>query len=366
MGDSNGFAGTWREARAKRALDRRMEPWLAKRRHLESLLAIAEAEDNGPSAARSWLGVQYAPGEQEVFSLRGVHLVEASRTSQQSQSGYVELGVSAPFTFKIGTQRGATATLPAAAATVDLGDVTITTKRVIFHGPRHTRVWEFRDLVGVETYPPQPVVYFHDRRKPKTGGLCFAARARAVLIEHLEVAIAVSRGEGRLMAADVRARLRAHDAERPDAPRQSRPAAPPTTIAPSAGLARRLGARVVDAFIYTLLFSVVAIGAAPYGSNGSAASWALLLAGALIVALETAFTYATFGTPGKRWARCAVVDERTGLPPTFGRALVRSTVMAVLCCTIIGALIDAAVALLEDGRSLHDQAAGTAVVHARR
>jgi uncharacterized RDD family membrane protein YckC len=358
------------------------------RRQLAAVLAIAEATQAAPPAYGQRLGLQFAPDEREVLLLPTVELVEASRTVGHSRGGYAEVGITAPVTFKVGTQRGRTSHVDEEATTVDAGRASITTHRVIFQGPKHTRVWKFCDLVGINIDERAPLLYFHHGKRPKTGGLRLVAHDWDKALEHLDVALAFWRGEGDAYVRSLRDRVRGleveclkHDGHRPSAsrraaspvdPREERldnwarqawaflrkPVGGPWVPARAF---RRVIARIIDGLLYSMVMS-----AALFAFSGSASSTdfgSSLSAVGVLVVIEGMFCAASGATPGKRRVGTLVIDVRTGEPPSFLRALLRSGTIAVICLTVVGPVIDAVLALLHpERRALHDRVARTLVV----
>ena len=85
----------------------------------------------------------------------------------------------------------------------------------------------------------------------------------------------------------------------------------------------------------------------------------VLVFSAVMVVYDAAFTARTGVTPGKRIARIKVVRAATGVPPGWGRSVLRAVVLGALTWVVNGI-----VALFGEQlhRGVHDFAVGTLVI----
>lgn len=390
---------------------RQVARWTTERDDLVRRLTVAEAAHAPAAGPRQWLGVQLAAGEHELFSLPDVALVEASQTVERGRTGYAEIGINMPISVKVGGQRIRSESDVDEPTIIDIGNATITNRRVLFAGPKYTRVFDLGELIHVEPAADCPIVYFHARGRDSTTGLRFAPRLLRAVIEHLEIAIAVSRGEGDVLIATLREQLRHHDDGRPavmpappplallarttPTPPSAPPPVPPSSGARSvaaqfleqavmqagrglrtaiasrparsaafvAGLPRRLVARVVDTFVYLFIGAFVTLPFQETTADGMRTAtdvgMVVWLGSVLVLELGLALTV---GSLGKLWLGITIVDAETGKRPPAPRVVIRTIVGAALAVTIIGLVVDWAYAFL-DGcrRSVHDRAGRTLV-----
>ncbi|MBW3601887.1 MAG: RDD family protein [Actinobacteria bacterium] len=413
MGGWKRTRGAWealRRAKAEEATRRQTVRWTTERDDLLRRLTVAEAAQAPAAGPRQWLGVQLAAGEHELFSLPEVALVEASQTVERGRTGYAEIGINMPISVKVGGQRSRSDSDVDEPTIIDIGNATITNRRVLFAGPKYTRVFELGELVHVEPAADCPIVYFHARGRDSTTGLRFAPRLLRAVVEHLEIAIAVSRGEGDVLIATLRQQLRHHDDGRPavmpapplalPAQTTATPPSPPppvplSTGAPSvaaqllkqaamqagrglrtviarrparsaaivAGLPRRLVARVVDTFVYLFIGAFVTVPFQETTADGvrtaTEVGVVVWLGSVLVLELGLALTV---GSLGKLWLGITIVDAETGKRPPASRVVMRTIVGAALALTVIGLVVDWAYAFLDGRRrSVHDRAGRTLV-----
>lgn len=377
---------------ATRGAGRRLAHWEARRSEIVRLLELAapSGHPNGNEPGR-YLGVQLGPDERELLALTGIDLLEAPEPGERTRGQYAEVALNTPVSLRVGARRDTSSARYDEPITVDTGSATITNRRVLFRGPKQTRVWDLQELVGIDEDDEEPIVYFQAGGREKTGGLRSEAADRMRLVETLELAVALSRGDGASYAEALKARLRAHDANRPvpGADKQgessldratetvrrmgawvwrfARDRAPLAAPWQAGGVVPRLLARVVDGFLYALamtfslgIFDLFTLG------NSTDTFMGTLVGAGVVVFLETISVSNGGMTVGKRWTRIRVVDMETGRPPTGSRALLRSAVMAGLVLSVVGMLLDVALAIVDPNRqSVHDRLSRTIVVRAR-
>lgn len=143
-------------------------------------------------------------------------------------------------------------------------------------------------------------------------------------------------------------------------------AAPAARLRQPAPVWARLGAAAIDEVALTLpLIVVLLLGLRATRSPDG--GWDLVSTLGLICWIVAALLYAVIGggegqTLGKRTLGIMVVDERTGGPIGYERALVRSLVLLLMVLPCCLGLLSVLSARSERGRGWHDRVAGSVVV----
>jgi uncharacterized RDD family membrane protein YckC len=407
---------TWRSVEeARLAISKRHETnqWATRRQELVRLLATAESASSLPAGPRQWLGLQLSADEREILSLPNVELVEP-RAVERSSGRYAEIGLNTPLSVKIGAQRGQTSGDLERATVIDRGNATITNRRVLFSGPRQTRAFGLDELVDVRVAIDEPLVYFHRRDREGTTGIRFPVTSRQEVVDHLQIAIALSRGEADALIESLRNELRTHEARRPIEAREKGPGADqyhssPAPAEPSglyreqpdahqgnrlpspdgregarvakdfiregagvlwrllrdasdrrprrasgevAGLARRSTARLVDLLLYVFLGAFVTL---PFQMTTSTGESTVSNAGVVVwigtsIVLEIVFCATTGRSLGKRLLRLSVVDAESGQPPSVRQSALRTVVSALLFVSVLGPFVSWLVAQFDGDR----------------
>lgn len=378
---------SWDEVRAQWAAADRIAELGEERQRVAAVLAIAEAPRAAPTADGRRLGIQFAPDEREVLRLEAVELVEGSRTLGRPPTAHPEVR----WTSEV-----------IEATTVEAGQAWITTHRVIYQGPEHARAWSFYDLQGIDVAKGAPLLYFLHPGRRKTGGLRVPPNRIDEVLDHLEIALAVSRGEGDAFTRSLRHRLQAlddglreHEGEVPGGSPVGRrlggwarqgwqflwkPADGPWL---PAGIGGRVAAHAIDGLLLWAIpmagiVALLVLAGFPPGLDADAdmasrdfastdlarlLSVAGLAATGVFIVVEALFYARSGATPGKRRLGLMVVDVRTGEPPSFTRALMRGGAAIALALRWTALAIDVLFVLLHPQRhALHDRVARTAVV----
>jgi uncharacterized RDD family membrane protein YckC len=141
---------------------------------------------------------------------------------------------------------------------------------------------------------------------------------------------------------------------------------PSGRLRPPAPVWARLAAAAIDEVALTVpLIAVVLLGLRAARSPG--AGWDLVSTLGLICWVVAALLYGVVGggegqTPGKRALKIVVVDEQTGAPIGYERALVRTLVLLLLVLPCCLGLLSIVATRSDRHRGWHDRAAGSVVV----
>ena len=216
--------GTGRSLRRYRrdaaAYRRALEPWQDEADALRAQLAIAQAFSGATAADETSVPLQLAPGERVFSVLERASLVEPRNLPERWAVGYTG------FSFRLargvryrgaldGGKKQPGEELPTA---VDTGMVTITDRRVVFHGSRRTREWAFANLAGYHNDGRVPVTLFNLSNREKVSGLLYD-RAQADDV-HFRLALALSHHEGNVadFVNHIERQLAMHEGTRPEPP----------------------------------------------------------------------------------------------------------------------------------------------------
>ena len=189
----------------------RMVRW----RQVEAQLDLAERTARDWSAGRlagdrSGPPLELAPGERVLVTLPALALVEAFRAPGRRRAEYT--GYSARSTAAL-RQR-----VPVRHAEAQRvrghGPVTVTDRRIVFHGPAECTEWPIEELIRVEHSNRRPVSLLHVAGRQTVLGLLYRVPDAGQVRLILELAVAQHRGDLAGLLAGLAADRRRHELER--------------------------------------------------------------------------------------------------------------------------------------------------------
>ncbi len=128
-------------------------------------------------------------------------------------------GFSVPVTdgirFRIGKSAGTYVQGAEEPTVIDSGDISFTTQRVVFQGGKYTREWLFTKLIGITHDASRPSTTIQVSNREKTSGIVYPGRSPDVVRLHLDVAVAIFKGEGAEVVQELREKLKDLDAAIP-------------------------------------------------------------------------------------------------------------------------------------------------------
>ena len=195
------------------------------RAEMGRMLSVAEGRDH-PAAT-----IVLKPGEECVHAINGAGLFETRRGPGhwQGRSSGISVPVGGGVRIRTGASRGHYVQGSEAPTIIDTGTVTITSRRVVFTGPRYTREWDFGKLVGIEHFQDQPWTAIQVSNRQKTSGFTYKGLRPDFVHAWLDIALAINGGHRDQAAEQLRAQLGVLDPA---------PAAPdPAALAPAAAVA---------------------------------------------------------------------------------------------------------------------------------
>ena len=161
------------------------------------MLGVAEGREHPPAP------IVLKPGEECVHVINGAGLFETRRGPGQWQgrSSGISVPVGAGVRIRTGASRGHYVQGAEAPTIIDTGTVTMTSRRVVFAGPRYTREWDFSKLIGFEHFEKQPWTAIQVSNRQKTSGFTYKGLRLDFVHAWLDLALAISTGQ-RAQAAD--------------------------------------------------------------------------------------------------------------------------------------------------------------------
>ena len=139
------------------------------RKIIEAITAASEGKDSVPNT------LMQKAGEHTLWSATGI-FHETGRTASQYVGG--STGVSVPIgggiRFRVGAMKGQVVPGIELQVDKDQGVVMLTTERLIFTGPNHTREWNFDKLLQLSTTDDESDYFISVSNFKKTSGVRFS------------------------------------------------------------------------------------------------------------------------------------------------------------------------------------------------
>lgn len=197
--------------------------WEQEREHVEDVLYMVEHLDEVYQAATAELGgdLRTKPGEHVLLCIGGASLVEPRRTagSYQGGSAGVSFRVTKGVRFRVGRHRGTFVPGPEQQTIIDQGGRTyITTQRVVFVGPHHSREWLFSKMLSMSHDDSRGATYIQVSNRQKTSGFVYGTSVARPVQDRLTLALAVYDNELQYLVGELRDQLKELDASKPTPP----------------------------------------------------------------------------------------------------------------------------------------------------
>jgi hypothetical protein len=172
-----GFFADFKAKRALKAATKKhnslLEIWqedlACLRKIIEVITAASEGKDSVPNT------LMQKAGEHTLWSATGI-FHETGRTASQYVGG--STGVSVPIgggiRFRVGAMKGQVVPGIELQVDKDQGVVMLTTERLIFTGPIHTREWNFDKLLQLSTTDDESDYFISVSNRQKTSGVRFS------------------------------------------------------------------------------------------------------------------------------------------------------------------------------------------------
>ena len=149
------------------------------------------------------------PGERLVYAIQGGGLFEPRRMPGhwKGRSAGVSVPVVDGIRLRFGKSAGTFVQGDETPTVIDSGDVSVTTKRVVFQGSKDTREWDYSKLIGIMHYADQPRTAIQVSNRQKTSGIAYPGLAPDLVRLRLTVAVAIFNGEANQIAQQLRDEL---------------------------------------------------------------------------------------------------------------------------------------------------------------
>ena len=175
-------------------------------------------------------------GERLFLTVGKASLVEHRRGAGHWASGYSGFSVrlTRGLRWNVGASRGHYVPGPESPTVVDVGEVTITDRRVVFQGAKKSREWAFSKLLGYQHLDEAPISLLHVSNRQNVSGIGYDAATAGMFQLRLAIAVADATGTRDRLVGELQRELEEHWATRPMAPSVQSPtsaAAPPAAAA---------------------------------------------------------------------------------------------------------------------------------------
>lgn len=162
-------------------------------------------------------------GERPVLVLDGVALIEPRRLpgTYQGRSQGMSFRLAKGVYYRVGQSRGTYVQGAEVPTAIDHGRAVLTSQRVVFHGPKQSREWQFTKLLGVDHAGDAPWTALAVSNRQKVSGLLYPEASRALFQSRLDVALAMFQDRVPTLMAELEreyADLLAAEPPRPAAP----------------------------------------------------------------------------------------------------------------------------------------------------
>lgn len=175
------------------------------RAELSRMLAVAQGREHPATS------IVLKGGEECIHVITGAGLFETRRGPGhwEGRSSGISVPVGGGVRIRTGASRGHYVQGAEAPTIIDTGTVTMTSKRVVFTGPRYTREWDFGRLVGVEHFEHQPWTAIQVSNRQKTSGFTYNGLRLDFVHTWLNIAMAINQGERAQVVEQLQSQLAA-------------------------------------------------------------------------------------------------------------------------------------------------------------
>lgn len=175
MGFFAGFKAKRAASAAAKAHSAALANWEDDRAILTKLITVFTAASKGEDSVPNSL--MQKPGEHTLWSATGIfHETGRTPSSYVGGSSGVSIPVGAGIRFRVGAMRGQVVPGEEQQMDKDQGVVMLTTERLIFTGPNHTREWDFDKLLMASTTDDESDYFLSVSNRQKTSGVRFSVR----------------------------------------------------------------------------------------------------------------------------------------------------------------------------------------------
>ncbi|MDQ2754116.1 MAG: hypothetical protein M3R71_01045 [Actinomycetota bacterium] len=152
-------------------------------------------------------GFAVRPGETAVWRLNGAGLVEPRRGDGHwdGRSAGISVPVGAGVRARVGKTRGHFVQGAEAPTLIDQGTALLTSRHVVFAGPKFTRTWEWDKALAVTIDVAHSWISIGVSNRQKTSGISFAGIDPHVVAGWLDVATALHEGRQDELVAELAA-----------------------------------------------------------------------------------------------------------------------------------------------------------------
>jgi hypothetical protein len=135
-------------------------------------------------------------GERLLFCGHGAALVEPRRTEGRWEGRSQGISIPIPglggFRYRVGANRGTYVQGEEVPTPIDVGTFTVTTKRAVFAGPKHTREWAWSKLLGVTHAVDAPWTAISVSNRQKTSGVLYDEEHDDLVRFNIDLAVAIA------------------------------------------------------------------------------------------------------------------------------------------------------------------------------
>ena len=259
----------WRLRWAQRENQRRLSEhavahgrWQADLDDLDQRLGAARGFEGIPVNLDSPLALKR--GERVFLALPNATLIEGSASAEP------HLSMNARFSWRGTRSPVGPMTAPAGMRWADAGPVTLTDRRLVFHGSKHAREWAFTRLIGLENSSDGPYTVLQVSNRQKPSGVLYPPSVVPSLRFHLALALAVFADQRQAFVASLERERHDLISLRPPVPDAALPEQAPPHLAltyavralyldrPEQGTGRRIVQGTVAGVVTLLALSIVA------------------------------------------------------------------------------------------------------------
>jgi hypothetical protein len=135
-------------------------------------------------------------GERLVFCAHGAALIEPRRAPGRWEGRSQGISIPIPglrgMRYRVGTSRGTYVQGEEVPTPIDVGSFSVTTKRAVFAGPKHTREWSWSKLLGVTHAVDAPWTAISVSNRQKTSGVLYDEEHEDVVRFSIDLAVAIA------------------------------------------------------------------------------------------------------------------------------------------------------------------------------
>lgn len=199
----------WRASRQERKSHKAWEKAMGEVAEAERLRDFIANFQPLDAAAAMREGAMLAPGESLYYKIDHASCVEVRRQRGHTvgQSSGMSFRIAKGVSYRVGVSKGRYVPGPEAPTEIDRGTALITSKRVVFTGPRATREWAFAKLAGVDADPNDAWIALPVTNRQKTSGIGYGRDVAGPVFLALQLALADHQGSRQHLLATVEAEL---------------------------------------------------------------------------------------------------------------------------------------------------------------